>query len=236
MDRDLAGPTNHHNSYLQCYLRRSISHTSSMWLFMDYTYLKEQVLNLFCDFWVKTSGITLLIKYPWNHKLSSEQCRTCRAVRPCDIHVHLEMGVCMYWCPLGTLKFVSFRPCLIRPKVRSGLIMKPWSCKGKHWIQVLFHVNKCEIWIWFLSICRNLLSDENEFDQNVEFIQGYVPQPLRSNHRLWIDSNFKVSITTCPSLPAILNSINLPPKHLTVPTTHWSSTSHWLDDPLVYSP
>ena len=30
--------------------------------------------------------------------------------------------------------------------------------------------------IWFLSRCRNLLSDENEFDQNVEFIQGYIQQ------------------------------------------------------------
>ena len=58
---------------------------------------------------------------------------------------------------------------------------------------------------------------------------------LRSNHRLWIDRIFKVSITTCHSLSAILNPISLPPIHLTVPTTHWSSTSHWSDDPLVCS-
>ena len=107
------------------------------------------------------------MNYFWNHKLSSEQCRTCRAVRPCDIHVkviHLEMEVCLYWCYLGALKSVRFRPCLIRPKARSGFqirILKPWSCKGKHWIQVLFHGNKCDLvsikmsefiiwwkWIW----------------------------------------------------------------------------------------
>ena len=58
---------------------------------------------------------------------------------------------------------------------------------------------------------------------------------LRSNHRLWIDSNYWVSITTCHSLSAILNPISLPPIHLIVPTTHWSSTSHWSDDPLVCS-
>ena len=147
----------------------------------------------------------------------------------------------MYWSHLGALKFVRFRPCLIRPKASSGFqirILKPWSCKGKHWIQVLFHGNKCKIWIWFLTRRRNLLSDENAFGQYVEFIQCYIPQPFYdqiTDYELIAIFKFPLPLVTL-SFSAILNPIILPPIHLTVPTTHWSSTSHWFDDPLVCSP